>query len=235
MTWHMNSVPSAWGPVHSRWARCIEGVRKAAAQLLQYSRLPQLVAYRGRPPDWFDSDQQRHITAHRMDNIPTKTVLAHRSSPRDTLFPAPLSPLWGTTRDGAHLWACSAQSHEWGLARRRLAAWLDRKGGVVWCGVPKALLPDGKRPGCLPKGEGKRARLCVLCARGVCVRTSLAERGGVGKKPGWHPRGGRCYSRSPRCTPSLSACWCRRSSCNAHAIVLPGPRRAFSNVARALA
>ena len=39
--------------------------------------------------------------------------------------------------------------------------------GVVWCGVPKALLPNGKRPGCLPKGKGKRAGLCVLCAR--CV------------------------------------------------------------------
>ena len=39
--------------------------------------------------------------------------------------------------------------------------------GVVWCGVPKALLPNGKRPGCLPKGKGKRAGLCVLRAR--CV------------------------------------------------------------------
>ena len=28
-----------------------------------------------------------------------------------------------------HLWACSAQSHEWGPARRRLAAWLDQKVG----------------------------------------------------------------------------------------------------------
>ena len=32
-------------------------------------------------------------------------------------------------------------------------------------GVPKALLPKGKRPGCLPTGKGKRAGLCVLCAR----------------------------------------------------------------------
>ena len=37
--------------------------------------------------------------------------------------------------------------------------------GVVWCGVPKALLPKGKRTGCLPTGKGKRAGLCVLCAR----------------------------------------------------------------------
>ena len=38
---------------------------------------------------------------------------------------------------------------------------------VVVVGVPKALLPKGKRPGCLPTGTGKRAGLCVLCAR--CV------------------------------------------------------------------
>ena len=31
--------------------------------------------------------------------------------------------------------------------------------------VPKALLPKGKRPGCLPTGTGKRAGLCVLFAR----------------------------------------------------------------------
>ena len=51
--------------------------------------------------------------------------------------------------------------------------------GVVWCGVvSKALLPNGKRPGCLPKGKGKRAGLCVLCARRVRVCGSWAERGG---------------------------------------------------------
>ena len=50
--------------------------------------------------------------------------------------------------------------------------------GVVWCGVPKALLPNGKRPGCLPKGKGKRAGLCVLCARCVWVCGSWAESGG---------------------------------------------------------
>ena len=54
-------------------------------------------------------------------------------------------------------------------------------------------------------------------------------------KPGCHPPSDSCHPKSSRCTPSLSACWCRRSSCNTHAIVLPGPRQAFSNVARALA
>ena len=53
---------------------------------------------------------------------------------------------------------------------------------------------------------------------------------GESGRPGEFAPGDRAYSRSSRCTPSLSACWCRRSSCNAHAIVLPGPRRAFSSV-----
>ena len=40
-----------------------------------------------------------------------------------------MSPLWGAPRNGTHLWACSAQSHEWESARRRLAEWLDQKVG----------------------------------------------------------------------------------------------------------
>ena len=50
--------------------------------------------------------------------------------------------------------------------------------GVVCCGVLKALLPNGNRPGCLPKGKGKRAGLCVLCARCAWVCGSWAEIGG---------------------------------------------------------
>ena len=30
-TWRMNSVPRVWGPEHYMWARCMEGVRNAAA------------------------------------------------------------------------------------------------------------------------------------------------------------------------------------------------------------
>ena len=83
----------------------------------------------GLPLDWFHSDQQRHITAHRMDNIPTMTILAHRSSHRNTV-PDTMCLLCGAQPETApHLWACSGQSHEWGLARRRLAEWLDQKVG----------------------------------------------------------------------------------------------------------
>ena len=46
-------------------------------------------------------------------------------------------------------------------------AWWAWLGVGARVGVPKALLPKGKRPGCLPTGKGKRAGLCGLCAR--CV------------------------------------------------------------------
>ena len=83
----------------------------------------------GLPLDWFDHDQQRHITAHCMDNVPTMAVLAHRSSHRGTVLDTTCL-LCGTQPETApHLWACSAQSHKWGPARRRLAAWLDQKVG----------------------------------------------------------------------------------------------------------
>ena len=35
MALRMNSVPGVWGPGHSMWARCMEGVRKAAATPVQ--------------------------------------------------------------------------------------------------------------------------------------------------------------------------------------------------------
>ena len=76
----------------------------------------------GLPLNWFDSDQQRHITAHRMDNIPTMIVLAHRSSHRNTVLDTTCLLCGAQPETAPHLWACSAQSHEWGPARRRLAS-----------------------------------------------------------------------------------------------------------------
>ena len=83
----------------------------------------------GLPLDWFDKDQQRHITAHRVDNIPTMTILAHRSSRRNTVLDTTCLLCGAQPETAPHLWACSAQAHEWGPARRRLAEWLDRKMG----------------------------------------------------------------------------------------------------------
>ena len=84
----------------------------------------------GRPLDRFDHDQRRHITAHCMDNVPTMTVLAHRSSHRDTVLDATCLLCGAQPEIAPHLWACSAQSHEWGPARQRLATWLDQKVGT---------------------------------------------------------------------------------------------------------
>ena len=55
------------------------------------------------------------------------TVLAHHSSHRDTVLDTTCLLCGAQPETAPHLWACSAQSHEWGPARRRLAAWLDQK------------------------------------------------------------------------------------------------------------
>ena len=75
----------------------------------------------GLPLEWFDGDQQRHISAHRMDNIPTMFVLAHRSSHRNTVLDTTCLLCRAQPETAPHLWACSAQSHEWRPAHRRLA------------------------------------------------------------------------------------------------------------------
>ena len=57
-------------------------------------------------------------------------VLAHRSSHRDTMLDTTCLLCGAQPEMAPHLWACSAHSHEWGPARRRLAAWLDQKVGT---------------------------------------------------------------------------------------------------------
>ena len=85
----------------------------------------------------------------------------------------------GVPRDGAWHWDVrapdtvstppigSARALSSGASHPAPSPWVELGStqGVVWCDVPKALLPKGKRPGCLPTGTGKRAGLCVLCAR----------------------------------------------------------------------
>ena len=64
-----------------------------------------------------------------MDNSPAMTTLAHRSSHRDTVLDTKCLLCGAHPETAPHLWACSAQSHEWEPARRRLAEWLDQKVG----------------------------------------------------------------------------------------------------------
>ena len=83
----------------------------------------------GLPLDWFDRDQQRHITAHPMENIPTMIVPAHRSSHRNTVLDITCLLCGAPPETAPHLGACSAHSHEWGPSRQRLAEWLNQKVG----------------------------------------------------------------------------------------------------------
>ena len=64
-----------------------------------------------------------------MDNITTMAILVHRSSHRNTVLDTTCLLCGAQPESAPHLWACSAQSHEWGPARRRLAEWLDQKVG----------------------------------------------------------------------------------------------------------
>ena len=67
--------------------------------------------------------------AHRMDNIPTMTVLAHRSSHRNTVLDTTCLLCGAQPQMAPHLWACLVLSHEWAPARLRLAEWLDQQVG----------------------------------------------------------------------------------------------------------
>ena len=60
-----------------------------------------------------------------MDIIPTMTVLAHRSSHRDTVLDTTCLVCEVQREPAPHLWVSSAHSHEWWPARQRLAVWLD--------------------------------------------------------------------------------------------------------------
>ena len=83
---------------------------------------------------------------------------------------------------------------------------------VLCCVVPKALLPQGNGQDVYPRVLVNGRAMCL--ARAACVSVwLLAERRVLGK-PGCHTPSNYYHPRSPRCTPSLSACWCRRSSCN---------------------
>ena len=56
--------------------------------------------------------------------------------------------------------------------------------GVVWCGVvwcAEGAVTRRQWPGCLPTGTGKRAGLCVLCARRVYVCRSWWREGEPGR------------------------------------------------------
>ena len=86
--------------------------------------------------------------------------------------------VWLLPRHSWRRFLCATPRHPWlgfaaggGVRFPATPGWGFPVGSGVWCVVcgvwcvPKALLPKGKRPGCLPTGKGKRARLCVLCAR----------------------------------------------------------------------
>ena len=61
---------------------------------------------RGLPLDWLTSDQQRHLGAHRMRNLPTMTVLAERSEHRNVQLCTYYLLHGGYPGTTHHLWEC---------------------------------------------------------------------------------------------------------------------------------
>ena len=106
---------------------------------------------------------------------------------------------------------------------------------VLCCVGLKALLPEGNGRDVYPRLQVNGRAVCIVRVPCVSVRL-LAVRGGGGVGETWMSPTRRILSSQKFTLHSLSLrLLCRRSSYNTHAIVLLGPRRAFSNVARALA
>ena len=57
------------------------------------------------------------------------TILEHRLFHRNTVLDTTGLLCGAQPETAPHLWACSAQSHEWRPALRQLAEWLDQKVG----------------------------------------------------------------------------------------------------------
>ena len=80
---------------------------------------------------------------------------------------------------------------------------------VLCCVVPKALLPQGNGRDVYPWVQvNGRGCVCRVPRRVYVCRPRRGE--GEHGRPGRLAFGDRPYSRSSRCTPSRSACWCRR-------------------------
>ena len=78
----------------------------------------------GLPLGWFTSDQQRHIVAHRMRNLPTMMVLAERAQHRNVQMHVQFLLCGGGPEMAQHLWECPVHAHERCLAMQRLLTWL---------------------------------------------------------------------------------------------------------------
>ena len=64
------------------------------------------------PLDWFSDDQQQHLVAHWMRNLPTMMVLAERCTHRNVRL-SMQCPLCNSGPETArHLWECPLQTHE---------------------------------------------------------------------------------------------------------------------------
>ena len=70
--------------------------------------------------DWFTTDQQRHLVAHQMRNLPTMMVLVERSAHRNVWLSTHCLMCNSNLHLVHHLRECPLQSHEWRPAWQRV-------------------------------------------------------------------------------------------------------------------
>ena len=92
----------------------------------------------GLPLDRFTGDQQWHLVAHQMRNLPTMTVPAERSAHCSVWLSSQCLLDNNGPETARHLQECPVQSHEWCPARQRPHTWLTTYVG------PQALQVQGQ-------------------------------------------------------------------------------------------
>ena len=69
------------------------------------------------------SDQQRHLVAYQMCNLPTMMVLAERAAHHNVQLGTQCLLCGSGPEMARHLWECPVQSHEWRSVRQHLHTW----------------------------------------------------------------------------------------------------------------
>ena len=126
--------------------------------------------------DWFTSDQQRHLVAHRMSNLPIIAVLAERTAHRNVRMNTQCLLCDNGPETTRHLWECLVQSYAW---RRSSTAHclhaVRQRTRPIWP-FPKRLLQQAQRDKEVIVSLCNSSDLCGMCMKFAhrleCERTA---------------------------------------------------------------
>ena len=120
LTWMLCRPYAFLPPVKYRdWCQLAPRVQE---WLQEQMAIPAMVHYEhrwglglGLPLDYFTNDEQRHLVAHQMRNLPTMMVLMERIEHRNMRLSMQCLLRNSSPETARHLWECPVQSHEWRL------------------------------------------------------------------------------------------------------------------------